>query len=74
MGFKVQRALDALRQENEAKINRAVENIRAYDDAVGIGEHPDIVSAVEDQVKEVVEARDMLEALTDIQAILKDED
>lgn len=63
MGFRLSKALEALKLEYQAKILKATENIRTYENSVGIGEHPDLVEAVEMEVKKIAEAQDMLEAI-----------
>lgn len=63
MGFRVDKALEAIGLEQQALILKAIENIRAYDDAVGIGEHPDLAEAIEAQVKIIADARDVLSAV-----------
>ena len=63
MSFRIDKALEAIELEQKAKILKAVENIRAYQNAVGIGEHPDLTEAVEEQVKLVADAQDVLSAV-----------
>lgn len=62
MGFRLDKALDVIQAEQEAIILKALENIRAYNNAIGIGEHPDLVEAVESQIKIIAEARDIISA------------
>lgn len=61
--------LDAIKQKHEAEMTSAVLNIQVYENAVGIGEHPDIVEAVEMQVKRYNEASEIVDAVN--QLILK---
>ena len=63
MAFRLTKALDALEAEQQAIALRAVENVRAYTNAVGIGEHPDLVGAVQEQVKIIADAQDQLAAI-----------
>lgn len=72
MGFRLGKALDAIKLEQEAKIATAVENIRAYENSVGIGEHPDLVGAVKEQVAIVAEAQDILSALKHVEKEIKE--
>ena len=56
--------LEALRRKYEAEISAAVANINVYrTNPVGIGEHPDLVSAVDDQVSKLSNAVDKLTVL-----------
>ena len=56
--------LEALRRRYEAEIAAAVANINVYrTNPVGIGEHPDLVSAVDDQVSKLSNAVDKLTVL-----------
>jgi len=50
-------------------MQEALVNIEVYDNAVGIGEHPDIVEAVEAQVDKYVHALEMVEGVDKILAI-----
>ena len=54
----------ALRLQYEAEISKAKANIQVYlDNPAGIGEHPDLVSAVDEQMTKLAEAEDKLESL-----------
>lgn len=59
-------ALQILEQKYRSKMEECVLNIMVYDNAVGIGEHPDLVGAVEEQVKAYSEAREMWESIEHI--------
>ena len=55
---------DALRRKYEADISAAIANINVYKvNAAGIGEHSDIVGAVDAQVTKLSEAVDKLTVL-----------
>ena len=60
-----EKAINALTKKYEAQMDMALANLGAYleNDPVGIGEHPDIVEAVETKLEEISKAHDMLEAL-----------
>ena len=54
----------ALRKMYEAEIAHAQANIDVYlNSPVGIGEHPDLVSAVDEQIDKMAHAEDKLEIL-----------
>ena len=54
----------ALRKIYEAEIAHAQANIDVYlNSPVGIGEHPDLVSAVDEQIDKMAHAEDKLEIL-----------
>lgn len=56
--------IDALRAKYKGQILEARANINVYiENPVGIGEHSDIVAAVDEQVGKMSEAMDKLEAL-----------
>jgi len=56
--------LKALRKRYEADVAAAVANIEVYNkNPVGIGEHSDIVSAVDCEVAKLTDAVDKLETL-----------
>jgi len=56
--------LDALCKKLEGDIAMAFANIKAYErSVVGIGEHPEIVQAIEMEVVKLAEAEDKLEAI-----------
>lgn len=53
--------LEALEKKLEGEVAMAKANIQVYtQNAAGIGEHPDIVEAVETQVAKIAEAEDKL--------------
>ena len=59
--------LNALRLKYEAEIEVAKANVRVYlDNPVGIGEHPDLVSAIDSQIELMAAAKDKLKILLDI--------
>lgn len=59
--------LDALLMKYQAEMQTALINIGVYQKTpVGIGEHPDIVEAVESQVRRYSEAREMYETIIEI--------
>ena len=54
----------ALRKRYEADIATALANIEVYNsNPMGIGDHPDIVAAVDGEVTKLAEAADKLNAL-----------
>ena len=54
----------ALQKKYEAEILSAKTNIHVYlTNPAGIGEHPDLVSAVDEQLGKLAEAEDKLETL-----------
>ena len=56
--------LEALRKKYESDIASARANIQVYiDNAAGIGQHPYLVSAVDEQVTLLAEAEDKLSTL-----------
>ena len=56
--------IDALRKMYEAEIAHAKANVEVYlNNPVGIGEHPDLVSAVDEQIDKMAHAEDKLEVL-----------
>ena len=56
--------LEALVKKYEAEILSAKANIEVYkNNPVGIGEHPDLVAAVDEQIGKLAEAEDKLESL-----------
>ena len=56
--------LVALRLQYEAEIAKAKANIKVYmGNPAGIGEHPDLVSAVDGQVELIAHAEDKLDVL-----------
>lgn len=63
--------LRVVRSKNQAKMEEALANIEVYQNSVGIGEHPDLVEAVETQVEKYVHALEMVDA---VNSILGEED
>ena len=60
-GYKM---ITALRKMYEAEIAHAQANIEVYlKNPAGIGEHPDLVAAVDDQIDKMAHAEDKLEIL-----------
>lgn len=55
--------LKAVRSKHQAKMEEALVNIDVYERSVGIGEHPDLVEAVETQVDKYVHALEMVEGV-----------
>ena len=56
--------LEALIKKLEGEIAVAKANVNVYvKGSVGIGEHPDIVEAVETQINKIAEAEDKIEAI-----------
>jgi len=56
--------INALRKKYEAEIAAAKANIDVYmKNPAGIGEHPDLVSAVDSEMSKLATARDKLETL-----------
>ena len=56
--------IDALRKMYEAEIAHAKANVEVYlNNPAGIGEHPDLVSAVDEQIDKMAHAEDKLEVL-----------
>jgi hypothetical protein len=56
--------IDALRKMYEAEIAHAKANVEVYlNNPAGIGEHPDLVSAVDEQIDKIAHAEDKLEVL-----------
>ena len=56
--------IEALRKMYEADIAHAKANVEVYlKNPVGIGEHPDLVSAVDEQIDKMAHAEDKLEIL-----------
>lgn len=59
--------LDALASKLEGDIAIAKANIRVYTErSVGIGEHPEIVQAIETEVSKAVEAQDKLNMVKEL--------
>jgi hypothetical protein len=56
--------LEALRSEAEGAIAKARVNVEVYlHNPVGIGEHPDVLSAIQDQLDVIAEHRERIEVL-----------
>jgi len=54
--------LDAVRKHAEGHIAKHKANVLVYlNNPVGIGEHPDIIEAIESEIKQIAEYDDMLE-------------
>ena len=58
-----EKLLRAVRAKHQALMEEARVNIEVYDHSVGIGEHPDLVAAVESQVDKYVHALEMVEGV-----------
>ena len=56
----------AIQKKHEAMMGTALVNINVYERAVGIGEHHDIIEAVESQVKQYVESREIVDGCISI--------
>ena len=61
-----EKLLRAVRAKHQAIMEEALVNIEVYDHSVGIGEHPDLVAAVESQVDKYVHALEMVEGINSI--------
>ncbi len=56
--------IETLIKMYEAEVLKAKTNIDVYiNNPVGIGEHPDLVSAVDEQVSKMAEAQDKIDTL-----------
>lgn len=57
--------VEALIKKYESQKQEAIVNLYTYmhNDPVGIGEHPEIIEAIETQLAKISTAQDMLEAL-----------
>ena len=54
----------ALKLQYQAEVERAKSNIMVYlNNPVGIGEHPDLVGAVDSQIEIIAHAEDKIEVL-----------
>lgn len=59
--------LEALKLKYEAEMSAAKANLSVYmNSSVGIGEHPDIVEAVETQVRRYNEAKEMYGSIVEM--------
>ena len=57
--------LKALKLQYESEIEKAKSNIRVYlTNPVGIGEHPDLAAAIDNQIEVIAHASDKLEVLS----------
>ena len=57
--------LEALLKKLEGEIEMAKANIKVYElNPAGIGEHPDIVEAIELQVAKIADAEDKIEVIS----------
>jgi len=59
-----ERLLKAVRAKHAAVMEEALINIEVYEKSVGIGEHPDLVQAVESQVERFAHSLEMVESVT----------
>jgi hypothetical protein len=56
--------LKALKLKLEGEIAVAEANVNVYlNQSVGIGEHPDVVEAIESQIEKIAEAEDKIQVL-----------
>ena len=56
--------IDSLRAEAEGNINKAKTNIEIYlHNPVGIGEHPDVLAAIQDQVDLIAKEEERIQVL-----------
>ena len=56
--------VDALEKKYEAQMAQADANVKVYmENPVGVGEHPNIVQEVEKLLKEIKDAKEMLDEL-----------
>ncbi len=63
-----EKLLKAVKVKHQAAMEEALINIEVYEKSVGIGEHPDLVAAVESQVDKYVHALEMVEGVDRILA------
>jgi len=67
--------IEALQKKYEAEIASAKANIHVYlTNPAGIGEHPDLVAAVDDQLGKLAESEDKLETLLRNYGVLVDDE
>ena len=60
-----QQTLDALRADAEGKIQKARVNVEVYlHNPVGIGEHPDVLSAIQAQLDVIAEQEERIQVLS----------
>jgi len=56
--------VDALEKKYEAQMAQAEANVKVYmENPVGVGEHPDIVDEVKKLLKQIKDAKEMLDEL-----------
>jgi hypothetical protein len=59
--------MTALLKEAEAKESKAIANLQNYmSNPAGIGEHPDVVAECSKLVKDIAEARELKETVTNL--------
>lgn len=58
--------LITIQKKHLALMDEALVNIEVYENAVGIGEHPDLVGAVEEQVEKYAHSQEIVEAIDSI--------
>ncbi len=58
-----EKLLRAVKAKHQAIMEEALVNIDVYEHSVGIGEHPDLVTAVESQVEKYVHALEIVEGV-----------
>ena len=59
--------LKALRLKYEAQVASAIINLDNYkQNAVGVAEHPDIISSIDSLIGEIAEAREKLEVVEEL--------
>ena len=59
-----QQTLNALRADAEGTIQKARVNVEVYlHNPVGIGEHPDVLAAIQDQLDVIAESEERLQTL-----------
>tara|TARA_A100001201_G_scaffold853_3_gene2255 strand:- start:1312 stop:1536 length:225 start_codon:yes stop_codon:yes gene_type:complete len=59
--------MTALLKEAEAKESKAIANLQNYmSNSAGIGEHPDVVAECSKLVKDIAEARELKETVTNL--------
>ena len=59
-----ERILEALKSHAKGHIDKHLANIEVYlNNPVGVGEHPDILEAIEQELKVVAEYQDQIELL-----------
>ena len=57
--------LDALRSEAEGNIKKAQMNVEVYlHNPVGIGEHPDVLAAIQEQIDVIAHEEERLQVLS----------